>query len=277
MTNNINLIKTNSPLGDSSNSNLNKNWIEWFIGFCDADGNFQTFPKHRKYLKKDGSLSEYYNIGYGIHISLSIKDLGLIQEIQNTLNGVGHIYTYPDREEARLSITKTKELVWMIENIFDLSSLVSLRQRDRYLRFRHGVLNKFNRVESLEEYNNFLNTSYSKELEDSYFKSVAFDNWIVGFVNGEGCFHVHNRGHLIFYIEHTDLDSLIYIKKRFDLGPAVNYREARSDKRQPTYVLSISSKKDIETIKTFFNNPELSKLAGLKSQQFSVWLKETKK
>ena len=36
------------------------NWIEWLIGFCDADANFQIFPKQRNYLKKDGSLSNYY-------------------------------------------------------------------------------------------------------------------------------------------------------------------------------------------------------------------------
>ena len=60
----------------------NKLWLEWFVGFCDGDSNFQIFPKKRSYLKKDGTLSEYINIGYGFHISLSIVDLPLLKKIQ---------------------------------------------------------------------------------------------------------------------------------------------------------------------------------------------------
>jgi hypothetical protein len=32
-------------------------WVKWLIGFLDAEGNFQTFPKKR--VRKDGSV--YYN------------------------------------------------------------------------------------------------------------------------------------------------------------------------------------------------------------------------
>ena len=79
-------------------NNLNKNWIEWFIGFCDADANFQVFPKVRK-----SERGVYYNIGYGFHISLSDKDLDLLIDIQNKLK-IGKIYEYPEKEEARLAI-----------------------------------------------------------------------------------------------------------------------------------------------------------------------------
>ena len=44
----------------------------------------------------------------------SISDLGvsleLLQEIQKILNNIGHIYVYPDRDEARLAITRLKDL-----------------------------------------------------------------------------------------------------------------------------------------------------------------------
>jgi hypothetical protein len=145
--------------------------------------------------------------------------------------------------EARLSVTKTEELTWLIFNIFDRAQLITQHQRERYARFRFGVLNKFNRVDSLDDYNKFLETSYiSATIDQTYFNSVAFDNWIIGFINGEGCFNIHSKKkHLIFYIEHTDRNSLVYIKNRFNLSPSITYREARSDKRQPTYVLFISS------------------------------------
>lgn len=252
----------------------NINWIEWLIGFCDADANFQVFPKKRYYLKKDGNVSNFYNIGYGFHISLSIKDLDLLKAIQNNLNGIGHSYVYKNRDEARLSITKTEELTWLILNIFDHAQLITQHQRERYARFRLGVLNNFNRVDSLDEYNKFIETSYIyAAIDPNYFKSVAFDNWIIGFINGEGSFNIHSKKkHLIFYIEHTDRNSLVYIKNRFSLSPSITYREARSDRRQPTYVLFISSKKDTKNIMEFFNSNHLSPLAGNKYDQFKTWI-----
>jgi hypothetical protein len=87
--------------------------------------------------------------------------------------------------------------------------------------------------------------------------------------NGEGCFNIHSKKkHLIFYIEHTDKNSLVYIKERLDLSPAVTFRAARNDRRQPTYVLFISSKKDTKNIMTFCNSNTLSSLAGNKYNQF---------
>ena len=61
-------------------------WVEWFVGFCDADDNFQVFPKKRSYLTKEGILNEYYNIGYGLHIGLSIKELHLLEKVKTKLN-----------------------------------------------------------------------------------------------------------------------------------------------------------------------------------------------
>ena len=88
------------------NNIINKNWIEWFIGFCDADGNFQVFPKKRSYDKKSGISSDYFNIGYGFHVSLNFKDFPLLQKAQVNLSNIGHIYEYPLRDEARFSVTK---------------------------------------------------------------------------------------------------------------------------------------------------------------------------
>ena len=116
-------------------------WLEWFVGFCDADANFQVFPKKRSYLTKEGILNEYYNIGYGFHISLSIKDLELLKKIKYTL-GRGTIYEYLEKNEARLAITKLKDLNWLIENVFEKFSLIKKHQRDRYFIFKNGILTK---------------------------------------------------------------------------------------------------------------------------------------
>ena len=122
---------------DMENKTLNIKWIEWFVGFCDADANFQVFPKIRKGLNN----SIYYNIGYGFHISLSIKDLELLKKIKYTL-GRGTIYEYLEKNEARLAITKLKDLNWLIENVFEKCSLITKHQRDRYFIFKNGILTK---------------------------------------------------------------------------------------------------------------------------------------
>jgi len=90
----------------------------------DGEGNFQTFPKKRSYFKKSGELSEYYNIGYGFHLSLSIKDKDLLLDIHNNLNNKGKIYEYTERNEIRLAITKLEDLNWLIFNIFERSCIL---------------------------------------------------------------------------------------------------------------------------------------------------------
>jgi hypothetical protein len=60
--------------------------------------------------KTSGELSEYYNIGYGFHLSLSIKDKDLLLDIHKNLNYKGKIYEYVERNEIRLAITKLSDL-----------------------------------------------------------------------------------------------------------------------------------------------------------------------
>jgi hypothetical protein len=245
-----------------------KDWIEWFIGFCDADSNFQVFPKIRNSKTK-----QYYNVGYGFHISLNIIESDFIQNIQSNLNNIGHIYLYPNKNEVRFSVTKLDELKWLVNNIFSVSPLVSSHQSSRYNAFKVGLLNNINRFETLEDYNNFVKSNLiGSKLNNNYFSSKSFDNWIKGFVNGEGCFHIDNNSKQIFYIEHTDQDCLIYIKNRFEFTPSVNTRESRDGRRQQTYVLKLSSKRDINEIKSFFLNSTKPYLLGNKLAQFEVWV-----
>ena len=287
-------------------NNLNKNWIEWFIGFCDADANFQVFPKVRK-----SERGVYYNIGYGFHISLSDKDLDLLIDIQNKLK-IGKIYEYPEKEEARLAITKLADLKWLIKNIFEKAPILTTHQRERYLRFKHGVINKFNRVESLEEYNNFIKKSFNfscfiinkettpAEMLKSLYKDTnsetAFDNWILGFINGEGYFYartvsrsqasnLQDRGktlkggatkRLEFSIEHTDRWALELIKYRLSISSNVVNRAKRligsGGYRKDTYILYISSKENISSLIKLCSNSLLNKLEGNKLKQFSDWM-----
>jgi hypothetical protein len=298
---------------------INLNWINWFIGFCDGEGNFQTFPKKRNYKSLNGE-SNYYNIGYGFHLSLSIKDRDLLYDIHKNLFFKGQIYEYKDREEIRLAITKLEDLKWLINNVFELPLSISLLTKHQYLnytRLKLGVLNKFNRLNSLEKYKEFISQTpeslplfilshkqlidpsfnkiidcdskilISKEIETekqnienilvNYMetlyknKELKLDNWISGFINGEGSFSIHKKGHLVFYIEQSELEVLNIIKQRLELGPSVLFRKKRMANYKDTYSLQISSNKDLNSLIYFFDNPLLEKLKGQKRFQFEHW------
>jgi hypothetical protein len=129
---------------------------------------FKFFQKKRSYISiKSGIISEYINIGYGIHISLSDRDLPLLQEINNQLSNLvnpkihknfklsGKIYTYSKRKEAVLCYTKLLDIQFLIENVFDKYPLVTLNQLQRYNLLRTGILKKIKRLNNLEEYKKF--------------------------------------------------------------------------------------------------------------------------
>ena len=112
----------------------------------------------------------------------------------------------------------------------------------------------------LNLYNNFLTLpaiGFSEtELNNNAQASYDLGNWILGFITGEGNFHIHKRGHCVFSIEHTDLNVLNLIKNFLSFGPTIVSRGQRYYKspissielnenlpvlRKATYVLTISS------------------------------------
>lgn len=47
----------NSPSSFKTSEKFDYDWVQWLIGFLDAEGNFQTFPKKR--VRKDGSVHDH--------------------------------------------------------------------------------------------------------------------------------------------------------------------------------------------------------------------------
>lgn len=77
------------------------------MGFLDAEGNFQVFPKKR--VNKNGDIT-HYGVGYHFHLGLSIRDLALLQQIMSILGGIGKIYQYPDKDEAHYAISRSIDM-----------------------------------------------------------------------------------------------------------------------------------------------------------------------
>ena len=69
-----------------------------------------------------------------------------------------------------------------------------------------------------------------------------------------------NKNKCNFFIEHTDKQALEIIKHRFSFAPNISQRSPRSrdigKKIKTTYILIISSKKDINNLIEFLDNKE---------------------
>ena len=77
---------------------------------------------------------------------------------------------YSHRDEARWAVTKKTELIYLIETVLEKQPLLTEHQRGRYARLKYGVLNNFNRVESLGEYENFIQQNYVEtNIPDNYY------------------------------------------------------------------------------------------------------------
>jgi len=113
------------------------------------------------------------------------------------LNGVGTLYDHKDGTEVRLAVNDRESLLWLVENVFDIYPLLTDYQVKRYNLLKFGLLNSIKRFETIEEYNKFALAEYVQENKVSIVEqfeggSLTVDSWIVGFINGEGCFYLKN-------------------------------------------------------------------------------------
>lgn len=262
-----------------SKNNILK-FYQWFVGFSDAEGNFQMYPKKR--VLKSGEINRY-NVGYAYHLSLHKRDINIIKDIKKKLNNIGTIYEYVDKADSRLAINDIPGLFYLMNNVFDTYPLIVENQLVRYLLLKDGLINRVKEFKTLEQYNQYKTKclfSIYKQIEseesriEKFLKTSYIDNWIIGFINGEGCFYM-NKNKCNFFIEHTDKQALEIIKRRLSFGPNVLKRSPRNQdsgkERKTTYLLIISSKKDIENLIIFLDNKDNIPLQGNKYTQYNKW------
>jgi hypothetical protein len=225
-------------------------------------------------------------VGTGFHLSLHSKDIDILKDIKNRLKNIGVIYEYKDKPDARLAVNDKLGLSYLI-NLFDIYPLLTKNQLIRYRLLKEFLINEAAKeFKTIEEYNEFKNKYlllFQKseiELKNRKDKLIflaqkgELDNWIIGFINGEGCFYM-NKNKCNFVIEHTDKEALEIFKHRFSFGPNVIERAPRSrdigKKIKTTYILIISSKKDINNLIEFLDNKENAQLQGNKLIQYVEW------
>jgi len=137
-------------------------------------------------------------------IRLHIKDLAVLEVIQNFFGNIGKIYIYEDVEEAIFRVSSVKELEIIINHFVEYP-LITHKSSD-FLLFKQAFdlikCKKHLTLEGLQEIVN-IKASMNTEVSLSAFPntipvlrpSVPLKNsidsfWIAGFVSGDGCFSV---------------------------------------------------------------------------------------
>ena len=191
-----------------------ENFLQWFVGFSDAESNFTINPS----LKKDKiTVSSFC---FMFKIGLHKDDLGVLRYISSEL-GIGNVRLYKD--ECMFSVTN-KEGIKLLISIFDKYNLNTTKHLD-YLDFKKAFNIYFNRDKSLTaelvkneilELKNKMNTNRVNFDRPEDYKIIITNSWLLGFIEGDGSFFVR-RDTLtpVFSLQLTgvQLDVLLKIKE----------------------------------------------------------------
>ena len=176
----------------------------WFItGFVDAEGSFTVS------VLKSSSVRIGWQVGARFQLTLHLKDLSLLKEIQAFFGGAGKIVL--SKDSCTFRIDSLKDLLKLIIPHFNVYLPVTQKLGD-YLLFRDIVIMMSNKEHiTLEGLNKIisikasLNHGLSKELKGVFHnvkpvlrplalnQVIPHPDWMVGFVSGDGSFYLTLR------------------------------------------------------------------------------------
>ena len=247
-----------STAGEDSSQRLNAADLMWLVGFVEGDGSFGV-NKNGKYFKCEFTIDN------------SIRDVQLLYKIKKMLGGYGSITTRKrdNVELARLKISSKPILIQVICPIFDKYPMLTSKHFD-YLHFRNCL---------------YMNTSLYKDLPDYTrpnslpFPDVRtilalpyFDNWLVGFIEAEGCFSTYLPSGDPFYtasfsvVQKDGLQVMSAIQQRLNLLTNPYFNSTHQ-----SYTINTTSKRGIQNVINFLSKTS-SKLMGYKRAQYLKWL-----
>lgn len=233
----------------------------YIVGLFEGDG-FFSITKKGKYIT------------YELGIELSIKDVQLIYKIKKLLGiGVVSFRTRKESEMVSLRIRNKDHLKKFIIPIFDKYPMFSNKQYD-YLRFKDALLSGIIYSEDLPEY-----TRDSKPINtiESITSASYFPAWLVGFIEGEGCFSVYklheDKDYLVasFDVSQRDGEILLSaIRQYLSFTNAIYIDKTNCSK------LKVTGVRSIENVIKFLQKAPV-KLLGNKKLQYLLWIKQLRK
>lgn len=111
----------------------------------------------KKNVLKNGTITNY-RLGFAYHLSLHSRDMALIENIRKRLNNVGVIYNYPNKNDSRLAVNGKQDLLYLIDNVFEIYPLLTVNQRNRYNLLKTTLMNGITHFKTLEEYAEYKST-----------------------------------------------------------------------------------------------------------------------
>ena len=241
------------------NEMSDKEFYEWFVGFCDAESNFGiTITKDSE---KVNSISR---IRFNFRIELHCLDIEVLQIIRNKL-GFGEVHPSKTRNLARFGVSDMQVMIDKLIPIFDQYNLNSTKFLD-YLVFKEVLFLYKNKNKTLNKDETDHIFKLCSNLNDkrkdfnmpNNHKIKITPSWLVGFIEGEGTFTIRSpRNNTVsaeFSLELTEsqkplldaikvfIDSLSFNAANPDLylsRCSICYKKARNNAK-PTFVLIIS-------------------------------------
>ena len=234
--------------------------MAWLVGLIEGDGWF-SITKNGKYCK--------YEFGLELHI----RDIQLLYKIKKLL-GVGKIDIRKDRNTAIFRLRKKSQLKDIILPIFDQFPMLTAKYWD-YVNFKNNLLAN---VILYSDYKLYvrpdlpaLNDLSNTNLLNLTGLPIYFDDWLVGFIEAEGCFTNYKPSNsesetASFEIRQTNgLPIMNSIKSRLSLKANVCVDKTNSAHLKTTSIEGINS------IINFLHKTN-AKLKGYKRLQYLIFL-----
>lgn len=196
----------------TNNLQFNDKFIQWFVGFSDAESNFTIHPVYNKDRTRVSRFSFMFNI------ELHIDDLNILTIIKDMLN-VGNIRIDEDKYKCTFTVSNKEGILKLIE-IFDKFNLNTTKYLD-YLNMKKAFLIYHDRDKSLNEDNEIIdlilelkNGMNKKRVDFTMPKDhniVITKYWLLGFIEGDGS----------FFLSRTDFDPMFIIELSDDQLPVL--------------------------------------------------------
>jgi len=220
-------------------------FLQWFVGFTDAEGNFSINPV----LSKDGlTISK---VGFMFKIALHEDDEKVLRYISTKL-GVGGVRLY--KNECIFSVTDKKGILSLI-SIFDKYNLNTSKYLD-YLDFKEAFFYYIDREKNLDIYSkskvktkilelkNKMNTSRVDFDRPESSKIIITKYWLLGFIEGDGSFFIR-RDNLrpTFSVENTGVQLPVLLKIKEFLESSLGFDKYSLYKIKNSSIISITTVK----------------------------------
>jgi hypothetical protein len=187
---------------DNLLKNVSSEFLYWFSGFTDAEGNF-LISIDRQYVR------------FRFKISLHIDDVEVLNTIKSNLN-VGTVTLESSRNSCSYVIQNYEEIKNVICPIFNAFPLHTSKRLD-FENFSQAVFIKDNKKLSntdMSKIVSFKNTMNTKREIFTYNTTksqiIINPNWFIGFIEGEGTFGIKTGSALYFQVsqKNTSQESL---------------------------------------------------------------------